>query len=86
MTDWIIVNTQKINRIGYNPALKVLYVDFNGSQVDIPFTQVSIRTYKNLIKAKNIDNFFEENIQSKFNKVIPHKSSTIDPNWNIHFS
>jgi len=69
MIDWINVNSSKIRRIAFNTKLKMMYIDFVESTVDIPYQGVTETTFKEFSKAKNIDNYYELFIKDKYPRV-----------------
>lgn len=69
MTKWIYVNTPKITRIAYNSEIKIMYIDFTGSIVDIPYRGVTEKIFKKFSKAKKIDDYYEAHIKDKFQTV-----------------
>lgn len=66
MIDWINVNSSKIRRIAFNAELKMMYIDFVESTVDIPYQGISEATFKEFSNAKNIDNYYELFIKDKY--------------------
>ena len=69
MVEWVYVNTSKITRIAYNSDIEIMYVDFSGSTVDVPFKGVSEKVFREFSQAKNIDDFYENHIKNIFKRI-----------------
>lgn len=79
MIDWAYTNTSRINRIGYNSKVQVMYIDFKGSKVDIPYINVPRSVYKTFVQANDIDNYFEYNINNQYVSTEQISTSTVAP-------
>ena len=78
MVDWIYVNTSKISRIAYNSTIKTMYIDFPDSIVDVPYKGVTEDVFKKFSEAKNVDEFYENNIKDVFERVVINTENQID--------
>ena len=78
MIDWVYVNSQKISRIGYNSKILTMYIDFQGSNLDTPYTGVSEALFKSFCNAKDIDLYFDQYIKVVCKKVVLDTDSALN--------
>lgn len=69
MVEWINVNESKIKRIAYNPEIKIMYIDFTGSSLDVPYHGITENLFKKFSQAKRVDDYYETHIKNKFEAV-----------------
>jgi len=69
MIDWVNVNTSKIKRIAFNSELKIMYVDFVESTLDVPFQGITEEVFYAFSTADNIDNYYELFIEGKYPRI-----------------
>lgn len=66
MVEWVLVNSSKINRIGYNKIVRTMFIDFQGSEIDTPYVDVPEDVFKSFSKSDSINEYFNEHIDGKF--------------------
>ena len=66
MVEWVVVDTSRINRIGYNREVKTMFIDFQGSQIDTPYVNVPESVFKTFSNSDTINKYFKEHIDGKF--------------------
>jgi len=69
MVQWAFVNTQKINRIGYNKEVGSLFIDFTGSDIDTAFINVPESLFQSFIEAKSPDEFYDQFVEGYYDIV-----------------
>ena len=72
MFEWSIVNSNKINRVGYNKYKESMYVDFVGSDTDTVFLKVPEALYTTFIEAKSSDQFYDQFVEGYFDIASCH--------------
>jgi len=70
MVEWAIVNTSKINRIGYNKEKESIFIDFVGSETDTVLLNVPEALYSTFIQAKSPDKFYTQFVEGYFDVVV----------------
>ena len=70
MVEWAIVNTSKINRIGYNKKKESMFIDFVGSETDTVFLKVPEALYSTFIQAKSSDQFYIQFVDGYFDVAV----------------
>lgn len=69
MIKWINVESKIMSRIAYNAEVKIMYIDFKDSTIDTPFSGVNKALFESFCKADNIDDYYENFIKHKCEKV-----------------
>ena len=66
MIEWALIDTKKINRIGYDSEVQSLYIDFKGSETDTAYIKVPESLFRSLIHARRPDDFFETFVSENY--------------------
>ena len=78
MVEWININTSKISRIAYNSKINTMYIDFPDSTLDVPYKDVAEEVFIEFSQAKNVDEYYENNIKDTFERVVINTKNQID--------
>jgi len=70
MIQWSVINSIKINRIGYNKERKSLYIDFAGSDTDTVYLQVPEALYTIFCESKSADKYYEQFVKDYFDEAV----------------
>lgn len=66
MANWTTINSEKINRVGYNKDKESLHVDFSDSETDTVFLKVPQVVYNTFIEVKSPDKFYSQLVEGYF--------------------
>lgn len=66
MIEWVAIEKSIIRRIGYDSALKSLFIDFKGSEIDIPFCNVPESVYLEFIETEFTYQFYKTHIKQNY--------------------
>jgi hypothetical protein len=71
MIEWFKNDTSRIRRVGYDRHVESMYIDFEDSEVDVPYCNVPEELFREFIASNTLFSFYEKHIMNTY-EISPH--------------
>ena len=66
MIEWFTFKASVIRRLGYDPITNIMYIDFEGSDVDLPYPGIPEELFRSFVAASSLTKFYNSQIKNSY--------------------
>lgn len=66
MTKWIHVSSEAILRVGYDPGIHRMYIDFRDSFPQYTFCGVPENVFRDFVNASSVGGYYHRHIRGRY--------------------
>ena len=66
MIEWFTFKASVIRRLGYDPLTNTMYIDFEGSDVDLPYSGIPEELFRSFVASSSLTTFYNSHIKNNY--------------------